>query len=940
MKKHLFSVVMMLLAVVFGAQAQMPQLTPMPPMPGLRTGVLPNGLTYYVLHNEEPKGRANFYIAQKVGSTLENQDQLGLAHFLEHMAFNGSAHYPGKAMLTYLQNKGVRFGADINAYTSLDETVYRINNVDSKDVALMDSVLLVLRDWSCDLLLEDEEIEAERGVIQEEWRTPQDPALQRMWDVILPVIYEEPQYHQMPIGTMEVVMNFKPDALRAYYHKWYRPDQQGIIVVGDFDAEEMEKKVVALFSDIKMPESAAERVYPTVSDNEAPIYVEFEDPEQKTPRIDLSFKEDKIPFEMRNTQEMFINVDLCRDVLCGLINNRLEEYSKEADCDYMAASVYFGNFWVSKTKGAFNVVVIPKGNNAAEALHDAMSVIVRACKTGFTDSELERVDTEILSYYEKAYNERDKTNSHVLGQELTRLFVDNEPASGAEFNYQLVSAILPQIPVQAINMFASQILTPANQVMVLAQPKNNDFQLPGKDKMLGVVTETMNGDYEAYVDEVITEPLLATQPVAGKIVEEKTDAALGTTEFKLSNGMKVIVKPTDFSNDEILVKAWRDGGLDSYTAADAANLQMLPTAVDASRLGNFNVKTLNKYLSGKRLSLGVEVGMKTFNFNGSSSVKDLPTFFELLYANFAELNPDAEMFEVERGKMIKNLEITEGTPQYVWQKKMSATVYGNNPLLSVPSVATVKAADYDAILKMVKAQTATPAAYEMILVGNVDLAALRPLLEQYVASIPTMADGRDGKSLQSIGLATGEVADIYDINMPNPNVQVMNYLVSENVEYTMKNDVLYDLFGDIVDNNFTMTLREEEGGTYSPQAGAFLYPASKQAALYYIFMTNNEMGERLQKRAIEEVKNIIANGTNAEEFNKVREAAVTQLGLALNKNGYWLGQLYNLERGYDMMTGRMDYLKSLTLEDLNAFMKGAWNGQNRIQIVQNGVKAE
>lgn len=358
MVRKVLSIAMFLIGVLC-MSAQMPQLTPLPVNPKVKHGVLPNGMSYYIMHNEMPKERANFYIAQKVGSTLEEESQLGLAHFLEHMAFNGTTNYPGKNLLNYLQGKGIRFGADINAYTAFDETVYNINNVPTTDKPLVDSVLLALHDWSGEILLEEAEIDAERGVIQEEWRQ-RNNAQFRMLMSILPEIYKEYQYQQSPIGKMEVVMNFKPEVLRAYYKKWYRPDQQGIVIVGDIDADEMEKKVIDLFSKIPMPENAAERKYPTVSDNDEPIYVSFTDPELPQPRTTITFKSEKIPFEMRNTVEMYMQSSLLQSLISSLINNRLEEFSHEPSCTYAGAGVYFDDFYVSKTKDSFNIVVIPR----------------------------------------------------------------------------------------------------------------------------------------------------------------------------------------------------------------------------------------------------------------------------------------------------------------------------------------------------------------------------------------------------------------------------------------------------------------------------------------------------------------------------------------------------------------------------------------------------
>ncbi|MDE6803378.1 MAG: insulinase family protein, partial [Muribaculaceae bacterium] len=471
-------------------------------------GVLPNGLSYYILHNEEPKERANFYIAQKVGSTLETQEQLGLAHFLEHMAFNGTTHYPGKNMLNYLQHKGIRFGADINAYTSFDETVYNIDNVPTTDKPLMDSVLLILRDWSCDLLLEDAEIEAERGVIQEEWRQRND-ANTRMFTDILPKIYKEYQYQQMPIGKMEVVMNFKPQVLRDYYEKWYRPDQQGIVIVGDFDADAMEAKVKEMFSTIEMPKNAAKRTYPEVSDNKNLVYATFQDPELQMARMTVSFKTDKTPFEYRNTVEMYMQDILLEEIISSLINNRLTEASQNPECAYANAGCYFGDFYISKTKDSFNVVIIPKKDMTA-AFNEAMGIVARACKTGFTDSEYARVKSEIIANYERLYNERDKTKTSSLAKELIRHFVDNEPAPGIAVEFDLVKQFLAMLPIEAINQLCAQAMLPSeNQVVVYCQPTGAGEITITEQVMCQMLKDVLNAKYEAYVDEVITDPLIA-----------------------------------------------------------------------------------------------------------------------------------------------------------------------------------------------------------------------------------------------------------------------------------------------------------------------------------------------------------------------------------------------------------------------------------------------
>lgn len=937
MVKKVLSMVMFLVGTLC-VSAQMPQLTPLPVNPKIKSGVLPNGMSYYIMHNEMPKQRANFYIAQKVGSTLETPEQLGLAHFLEHMAFNGTRNYPGKNLLNYLQSKGIRFGADINAYTGFDETVYNIDNVPCNDQALMDSVLLALRDWSCDILLEETEINAERGVIQEEWRT-RDDAQTRMFTSILPQLFEEYQYHQMPIGKMEVVMNFKPQALRDYYHKWYRPDQQGIVVVGDFDAAEMEKKVVATFSSIPMPENAAPRLYPSVSDNQAPLYASFEDPELPQALMFVGFKYDLLPVEQRNTVEAYLNFDILQLVISKLINNRLDEYTQNPDCRYAYSGVSFGNYFVASTKGNMNTVILPKGDMQG-ALEDAMGIVARACKTGFTYSELERVNSEILSSFEKSFNERDKTSSSALANDIIRHFIDNKPFPGIEVEYELLKQVLPNIPAEAINAQAKELLTPHNEVLVVAQPKVEGRPLPEKEAMLNALSSVLNAEYEAYVDEVITDPLIAKMPAPGKVKSESSNTKFGTTEMILSNGVKVVVKPTDFENDNIHLTFFKEGGKSSYAATDAANVLLLEDAYENTNLGSFDVTKLKKYLAGKKVSLGLTLGMSTSAFEGASTVKDFPTLLELLTASFVDLNANKSQYDVAMANVIPIIESRQNDPMFVFRKELNNVLWGGNPVMAMPDADIIRSADYNRMFAMLKDLTKNAANYTLVLTGNIDLNSLRPLLEQYVASLPSTGKKDKVNVVNPIALVKGNVSKTVDLKMQNPSVIVYENYNGLNIPFDMKNDVMLTLVADVLDNNYTTTLREEEGGTYGASVYAQILPSSKQWDLVYNFQTNSEMAKKLTDRANKEAMELLKDGTDAVEFTKVVEAARAQLENQLRSNEYWQNQLVFAERGYDLHTGRQEFLKSLTLDDFNKYVKTVKPGDNRIQVILNGQPAE
>ena len=926
MKRLLLS--MLLLLGIMGAKAQ--DNPEMPLNPDMLHGVLPNGLSYYILHNEEPKNRANFYIAQKVGSSLETPDQLGLAHFLEHMAFNGTTHYPGDAMLRYLESKGIRFGSDINAYTSFDETVYNINNVNTTDPALMDSVLLVLYDWSGSILLEEEEINKERGVIEGEY-IQRNNANNRMFTALLPKLYEEYQYEQMPIGKMEIVKNFPPQVLRDYYKKWYRPDLQGIVIVGDFDAQLMEQKVQALFSTIEMPANAAERVYPTISDNATPIYVTFEDPELQMPRIDSYFKFERTPREMRNTVMAYVVDNIVSQMVATMINNRLSEYAQKPECPYSYAGVSVGTFLVSDQKGAFNVTIIPK-EGYLDAFTSAMGIIARACKTGFMGTEVQRVHDELLANYEKAFNEKDKTDSENLGREIIRHFIDNEPTPGVENEYHLASQVLPGLPEALFNEYASSLLHIENSAVVISQPTDL-LDIPAENAMMQAMSDVISADYEPYVDEVITEPLISKMPKAGKIVSQKDESRLGTKEFTLSNGVKVVVKPTDYANDEIMLEMVKPGGKATYPSSEAANVQGMALALEVSKIGPFNPTRLGKYLAGKKVSLNYAVGNSYNFFEGRSTVKDVASLFELLYAAFTDVTADQETYDATLAQFRTILANQESNPEFIFQQKRNEVMYPESPAMYPLSLAVVNTMDYARILDLYHQSVKNAADYTLILVGNIDVNTIKPLLEQYVASLPSTGVKTTPKAVTSVTPVDGKIDKTFDIPSQNPSVFLFECISQPGMEFNVKNQIMIDLLGEVIYSKFLETLREEMGGTYSPMAVANLNPYTSRWTINWYVVTNEEMMQPIIERANKEFETIMKNGTNEVTFAKVREAAIKQFENNERTNSFWTDALVLDVNGFDEVTGYRETLDTMTLADFNKFVTTLYNGQNKIEIV-------
>ncbi len=919
----------MVLWCVFLSQAQQP----LPLDPQVKHGVLSNGLTYYILHNEEPRNRANFYIAQKVGSALETPEQYGLAHFLEHMAFNGTKHYPGDSMLRYLESNGIRFGADINAYTDYEETVYNIDNVPTDNVALMDSVLLALRDWSCDLLLEDNEIDAERKVIQEEWRMRNDPSF-RFRAAMAPKIFSEPQYHQTPIGTMEVVMNFPYKALRDYYHKWYRPDQQGIIIVGDINVDEMEKKVVDIFGSIPMPDNAAPREYVHVSDNEQPLFFAFEDPELKNGRVDFQIKFDKIPLEYRNTDIAFVT-SLMQDIIADMITTRLYEHTLEADCKYANAGVYFADMYPSKTKEIFNVAAIAK-DNELDAFEEALQIVVRACRTGFTQSELDRAIENMRSQYDQRYNERNNTNTSRLAKALINAFKDNVPAMGIEAERELFNNLVTQIPLEAYNQGASQIITPNNQVVLIQQQKKAGKLLPTEEQTLALVNDVLSRQYEAYVDEVILEPLIASLPAKGSIAKIE-EGKFGTTEIILSNGVKVIIKPTDYKEDEVLFQAFKKGGKMAQSTKDAANILMIDDAIGMSNFGPFDNKSIARYLTGKNVSMEFSIGQFTDNLKGASSVKDLPTLFELIYTAFTNISPNEESYNNYIARIIPQLASAEKSPEFIFGQHKDNALYGGNPMQATLTADLIKSADYDRMFHLYKEAVANPANYTFLFTGNVNMDTLKPLLEQYIASLPT-GKKEEPKLITPINTVDGQVTDNYTVEMTTPGDWLFGFYSGANVEGDIQNQVMTSLVGDVLGIIYTEILREKEGGVYTPMVYSMYDVNNGKWNLVYFLQTNEEQSAHMLQLANELFMSLLKEGATPEQFNRVKGAMLSQYENTVRSNPYWHNniRLYDL-LGKDFITDHRKAIENLTLEEFNGFMRNLYDGKNRIQVNMHGV---
>ena len=909
------------------------QAMPVPFDPNVRRGKLENGLTYYIRHNEKPAQRANFYIAQKVGSILEEDDQQGLAHFLEHMAFNGTKNFPGKALLNYMEHNGVKFGENVNAWTSIEQTVYMLTNVPTTNMNLVDSCILILHDWSSFISLEGEEIDKERGVILEEMRQGQG-AQMRIYEKMLPEIYPNSPYgHRLPIGTKEVVSGFDHEALRAYYHKWYRPDLQGIIIVGDIDVNEVENHLKSIFEDIPAPVNPAERIRFQVADNAEPIVSICTDPEETTYDVSVFYKHDIVPFEERGDVQYWIK-GYIDQLVATMYNNRLEELTQKANPPFIYGGGYYSTFFISDTKDAWMSAAVAKDKDGIdEALNAIVAENKRMQQYGFTASEFERAKADLMKRIENQYDERDKQETGRIFRPILNHFLTNEPLMGIENEYMLLSQILPALPVEAINQYAAELIREDNIVITLTAPEKEGEVLPTKAELLAMFNKAKEVEVEPYVETVSNEPLIATLPVKGAIETKKHDDTFDATVLTLKNGVTVIYKPTTFKDDEVLMNAYSFGGYSVMDQSDPYTLQEINSLATLGGVGNFSAIDLPKVLAGKKASVHPQIGSLTEGMSGNCSARDLETMLQLTYLYFTSPRSDEEAFQsyITRTKaMVAN---AESDPNTAFRDNLMFAMYDNHPL-----VKRMKAEDYDKVdyakaLKLYADRFKDANNFVFTFVGNINPETFEPLVEQYIGSLKTKKNDETWTA-NVPSITDKDVNSHYTKSMENPMVTC--YMVyNGEMEYTMENQMKMQVLSDVMDIVYTEKIREDEGGTYGVGVNGNLTLRPKETFMFLIaFQTNKEMYEKLMGIAVAELQNVANQGPRAEDLKKVKEFLIKKHSEDLESNRYWMNCIQTQYRdGYNPMANYEQIVNGITSDDVANMAKAVLKGYKK-EVVQ------
>ncbi|MDO4195116.1 MAG: insulinase family protein [Prevotellaceae bacterium] len=927
--------VALLLMVVGVAQAQ--QMPPIPVDEAVKIGKLDNGLTYYIRYNNWPENRANFYIAQRVGSLQEEESQRGLAHFLEHMCFNGTDNFPGNGVIRFCESIGVQFGAELNAFTSIDKTVYNIDNVPTANVAALDSCLLILHDWADGLTLDPEEIDKERGVIHEEWRL-RTSASSRMLERNLETLYPGSKYgRRYPIGTMEVIDNFKYQELRDYYEKWYHPSNQAIIVVGDIDVDRTEAKIKEIFGGIKEPENAAPVELVEVPDNAEPIIIIDKDKEFQRNAVEIMFKSDAMPEEMKGTMQ-YMMVEYLIYAATAMLNQRYTEAVQKADCPFVNAGANYGRYIFSKTKDAFDIDVVPKDPTQIEAaLKAALVEARRAAEFGFTATEYDRYKEQYIAYLDKALSNKDKRQSKQFCQEYWQHYLENEPIPSIDFEVETMKQIIPMLPLQAINELMKQFIPETNENMVIIN-FNNEAEgavYPTKESLLNAVAEARAAEVEAFVDNVKNEPLIAKMPKAGKIKSEKKNDKFGYSELELSNGVKVILKKTDFKKDQVTLSGSGKGGETLYGAKDYTNLQVFDNVIGMSGLGNFSSTELQKALAGKIANADLSISERYTEVNGSSTPKDVETMLQMVYLYFTNISKDEDSFATLMSQLQVGLQNRELNPDIALSDSITATLYNHNPRLAPLTLDRLPEISYDRILEIAKERTASAKGWEFTIIGNYDEETIRPLICQYLAALP--AKKANVESKRERVFQKGLVENRFTRKQETPKATAIIVWQNPDMEYTQERNIQIDMIGQILDMELLNKIREEASAAYSV-SGAGRGQIGTDGYHNFVIQAYCPMKPEKSDVAIDimlkEVPAMMEN-IDAEKLTKVKELMLKQYDDNQKKNGYWENAIFMWDHyGIDIQTNGREVIERQTVDTLKAFMKDFLkDNNNRISVV-------
>ena len=900
-----------------------PEDPKLPLDPAVTFGKLDNGLTYYVRKHHKPENRAQLWLAVNAGSMQEDDDQRGLAHFVEHMAFNGTKKFKKHEIVNYLEGIGVRFGPDLNAYTSFDETVYMLQ-VPTDDAKAVETGLQILREWASHIAFEDEEIEKERGVVIEEWRLGRG-ARMRTFDKQWPTLVKGSHYaKRMVIGTKEILESAPPDTLRKYYRDWYRPELMAVVAVGDFDHTAIQSRIKTLFGDMKSPETPRERVSHPVPDHAETLITIATDKELTDTRIAVIQKLDKRPTGTAANYRTFVVERLYHNML----NDRLRELQEQADPPFVSGFSVPVNY--VRTKHMIFQGAQVKQGQLERGLAALVTEIERVDRHGFTNTELDRAKRSLLREYQSSAKERDKVRARSLASEIVRHHFTGESMPGIEHELALVTKQLPTISLAEINRIARDWIHEKNRVISISAPQGT--ALPNKQQLLTLISKTRKQEIAAYKDEVTAEPLIAKRPVAGTVVSESTDKALGTTTLKLSNGVTVVVKPTQFKNDQIVLNAFSPGGLSLASDQNYPSAKYAAQIMRASGVGAFTAAKLRKALAGKVVSGRVWINELQEGMSGQSSPQDFETMLQLVHLAFTAPRADHEAFESWRTRKLEEVKNRLASPQTVFRDRFESEFSKNHPRRQPPTVAGINQVKLDKAFAFYKDRFKDAGDFTFVLVGNVSPADAKPLLLTYLGSLPSQS--RE-ESHRNIGIK-------YPVRVKKFTAKKgIEPKSSVRIQFTGRKKWSRQALHDITSLSRALrirlreTLREDMGGVYG--VGVWGWISRQPTERYHFGITFGCAPENVDKliaAVFEEIKAIQKGGVADSYIEKIKNGQTRQRETALKQNRFWQRQLsFHYEHKLDPKS-ILEYAKLVDSVSSRRIKNAAREYLNRKRYVQ------
>jgi len=902
---------------------------PLPVDPAVRTGKLDNGLVYYIRKNSKPEKRVELRLAVNAGSILENDDQQGLAHFTEHMCFNGTKTFPKNELISFLQKTGVKFGADINAYTSFDETVYMLQ-LPTDEPGLVDKGFQVLEDWAHNVTFDSKEIDKERGVIVEEWRLGLG-AQDRMMKKFLPVILKGSQYaERVPIGKVEILENFKYETLRNFYKEWYRPDLQAVVIVGDIDPDSAEQQIIEHFSGLKNPKEPRERVTYTIPGNKEPLLAITTDPEAMQNVVLMFWKHPVL--EIKTLGDL--KTKITGELFTGMLNQRFSELSQKPSCPYVYAGAGYGGF-LARTNDAYILSAMPKENQIDQTVAVILAENQRVKQFGFTSTEYERQKEEMLSQYEKQAKEFDKTESAQLAGEYVSNFLTKDPIPGIQKEFIFVKKLLPEITLEEVNDIAKQWITEENMAMVIMGPEKEGLKIPTVDETLAIIEKSKSEELVAYVDTYREAPLVEGGLPGASITSKTVNSELDYTELTLSNGVKVILKPTEFKNDEIVISAFSPGGNSLYPDDQFLSANFAASIIDQSGAGKFDNIELQKKLKGKTLSINPYISDVKEGFSGNTTPKDLETLLELVYLYFDAPRKDTTAFQAFISQMENQMKFMKSNPVMAFYDTLFKTAYPNSKRLIIfPTEEQMNSINLDDAFNIYSDRFADASDFTFVLVGNFNTDSITPMVVKYLGSLPSTGRIETWQD-KSVVFASG-ITDIRFNKGTDPQSMV-GIGMSEPFEWNEENILHMYMLKEILQIKLIEVIREKLSGVYSPQImlNVDKYPKSEYM-MGIIFGCSPKTTDKLTKAVFGEIKTILKKGPTPEDLTKAKEAMIRSRETDLEKNSFWTGKIESIYfQGADpaSILNFKERVSAVTADDLKNATRGLYKPDHYIRVV-------